>query len=230
MVALGLAVGLPALPAPASDEVATGDPAEQPAAEKSAEGAAAADVPGSQPAVVEPSVADEAGAVVKKTLTAALEVARGEGTRDEKLVALRSVARDILDTRAMGLVAIGDELAKHPQEQQDEYFELFNHLIVRAYLQKLLLFRNPRFGYSKPRIEGDFVNVGTKIITVKDEYRVDYQMGQREGGWGARDVIVEGISLAENYREQFSSLLRERSFEELLDLMRRKTQRVRETE
>jgi ABC-type transporter MlaC component len=40
-------------------------------------------------------------------------------------------------------------------------------------------------------------------------------------------VIVEGMSLSENYREQFSSLLRGRSFEELLDLMRRKTNQLR---
>ena len=44
----------------------------------------------------------------------------------------------------------------------------------------------------------------------------------------ATDVIVEGISLSDNYYEQFSSLLRGRSFEELLDLMRRKTRRLRE--
>ena len=118
---------------------------------------------------------------------------------------------------------MGDLLAAQPPQQQEEYLELFDHLMVRAYLQKLLLFRNPRFGYGKPRSEGDVVIVGTKIITAKDEYHVDYEMREREGRWAATDVIVEDISLTENYNAQFASLLRDRSFAELLDLMRRKT-------
>ena len=118
-------------------------------------------------------------------------------------------------------------LAAQTPEKQEEYFELFDHVIVRAYLSKLLLFRKPRFGYRKPRREGDVVIVGSKVITTKDEYYVDYEMRERDGRWVATDVIVEGISLSDNYYEQFSSLLRGRSFEELLDLMRRKTQRVR---
>jgi phospholipid transport system substrate-binding protein len=121
----------------------------------------------------------------------------------------------------MGRRAIGDVLAAQPAERQEEYFDLFDQLIVRAYLQKLLLFRNPRFGYREAQSQGDIVIVGTKIITSKDEYHVDYQMRERDGRWLATDVIVEGISLTENYRAQFSSLLRDHSFDELLDLMRR---------
>jgi phospholipid transport system substrate-binding protein len=188
---------------------------------------AAAEPSAAEPAADEPA-ADEPAAVVREILDSALEIVRGEGTRDEKLVTLRTVARDILDTRAMGRRAMGHALAAQPPAQQEEYLELFDHLIVRAYLSKLLLFREPRFDYGTPRNQGDVVIVGTKIITSKDEYLVDYEMREREGHWSATDVIVEGVSLTKNYHSQFSRLLRDRSFEELLDLIRRKTQRLRE--
>jgi phospholipid transport system substrate-binding protein len=161
-------------------------------------------------------------AVVKRTLDAALAAARAGGTRDENLASLRAVARDILDTKTMGRRAIGDVLAKQPPEQQAEYLDLFDEVMVRAYLQKLLLFRSPRFEYGDPRRAGDAVVVPTRIVTAKDEYRVEYEMRQRDGRWAATDVIVEGISLTDNYREQFAGLLRDRSFSELLDLMRAK--------
>src|SRR5262249_26814451 len=160
-------------------------------------------------------------AVVRKTLDAALEVVHADGTPDEKLASLRAVARDILDTRAMGRRAIGDVLATQPPARQDEYLELFDQLIVRAYLQNVLLFRNPRFVYGEPRRKDDVVIVGTEIVTAKDEYHVDYEMRERDGRWVASDVLVEGVSLTDNYRAQFASLLRDRSFDELLDLMRR---------
>src|SRR5262249_49879268 len=101
--------------------------------------------------------------------------------------------------------------------------QLFDQLIVRAYLQKLLLFRDPRFAYGEPHGSGDRVIVPTTIVTAKDEYHVDYEMSQRDGRWIATDVIVEGVGLTDNYRSQFANLLRDRSFQELLDLMRSKT-------
>jgi phospholipid transport system substrate-binding protein len=165
----------------------------------------------------------QAVAAVKKTLDAALDIARASGSRDEHLASLRTVAKDILDTRAMGRRAIGDSLAAQPPAQQEEYLALFDEVIVRAYLQKLLLFREPHFGYGEPRQNGDVLIVPTTIATSKDEYHVDYEMRERNDRWVATDVIVEGISLTDIYRDQFASLLRDRSFEELLELMRRKT-------
>ena len=179
------------------------------------------------PALSGAATPDDTVAAVRKTLDAALEVVQAGGTPDEKLASLRAVARDMLDTRVMARRAIGDVLAAQPPERQEEYLELFDQLIVRAYLQKLLLFRSPRFVYDHPRRKGDVTIVGTQIVTAKDEYHVDYEMTERDGRWVATDVIIEGISLTDNYRAQFSSLLRDRSFAELLDLMRRTT-RVQE--
>lgn len=185
-------------------------------------------VPALALALIGAATSDGAVAAVKKTLDAALAIARAGGSRDENLAALRAVARGFLDTRAMGRRAMENVLAAQPPEQQEAYFALFDELIVRAYLQKLLLFRDPQFAYGEAQGDGDVVTVRTKIITAKDEYHVDYEMRQRDGHWAATDVIVEGISLTDNYRSQFASLLRDRSFQELLDLMRSKTRPARE--
>jgi phospholipid transport system substrate-binding protein len=175
------------------------------------------------PALVAAAPPEEPVASVKRTLDAALAVAQAAGTRDENLASLRAVARDILDTRAMGRRAMGDVLAAQPPEQQAEYLELFDEVMVRAYLQKLLLFRAPHFSYGDPRRSGDAVIVTSRITTSKDEYRVEYEMRERDGRWLATDVIVEGISLSDNYKSQFRDLLRDRTFAELLQLMRAKT-------
>jgi phospholipid transport system substrate-binding protein len=172
---------------------------------------------------------DEAAAVVQHALDAALATATAQKTRDENLAALRTVAGGFLDTKAMGRRAIGDALAAQPAPQQAEYLALFDELLVRAYLQKLLLFRSPRFLYGEPRRDGDVVIVPTRIATTKDEYKVDYDMREHDGRWLATDVVVEGISLTDNYREQFASILRDRSFAELLDVMRTKLGRAKPT-
>ena len=176
---------------------------------------------GAAPSGAAPSA--DAVAAVKKALDGALAIARSGASRNEQLASLQAAARDFLDTRAMGRRAVGDVLAAQPPAQQDEYLALFDQLMTRAYLQKLLLFRDPHFGYGEPRRADDALIVPTTIATAKDEYHVEYEMRQRDGRWVATDVIVEGISLTDNYKAQFANLLRDRSFAELLDLMRNKT-------
>ena len=50
------------------------------------------------------------------------------------------------------------------------------------------------------------------------------------GRWLATDIVIEGISMTSSYADQFTSLLRDRSFDELLDLMRRKVDHFRGAE
>jgi len=171
---------------------------------------------------------DGAGRAVDETLKHAHSIVMGEGERTAKLLSLHDVASHLLDTRAMGHRALGRELAEQPPEQQEEFLELFDLLMVRAYLQKLLLFRNPSFTVVRAEAGEDRVLVYTKIFTAKDEFLVDYEMRLRGERWRATDVVIEGISLTRNYRSQLRALLRSHDFPELLERMRIKTRMLAE--
>ena len=168
-----------------------------------------------------PDAADPLDAV-RAALDRAREVVDVDAPRAEKLESLRGTARELLDTRAMGRHALGATLDARSASEREAYFALFDEVIVRAYLQKLLLFSKPRFGYAPPRVDGDDAFVRTKILTGGDAYFVDYTLVRRGDRWWATDVIVEGMSLSDSYREQFTSLVRSRGFEGLLELMRRR--------
>jgi phospholipid transport system substrate-binding protein len=173
------------------------------------------------------AAADGAGRVVQDTLGQARAVVLRDAPREQKLAALRELARHLLDTRGMGRRAIGPRLAAQPPAQQAEFLDLFAELIVRSYLQKLLLFRQPRFAFGEEEPRDDTVLVHTRIVTDKDDYFVDYAMRQAGATWVAADIVIEHVSLTQNYAQQFNELLRARSFEELLALMRRKVAGLR---
>jgi len=174
-------------------------------------------------------VAAPAGAVdaVRDTLGKARAVVLTDDTHEQKLEALHELARHLMDTRAMGRRAIGPKLAEQSAAQQEEFLKLFDELIVRSYLQKLLFFRQPRFAFGKEEVGQDTVLVHTRILTDKDEFFVDYEMHQHDGAWVASDVVIENISLTKNYAQQFQELLRSRSFDDLLELMRTKVAGLR---
>src|SRR5262245_15471521 len=169
------------------------------------------------------------GAVVavRDTLAKAGAVVRTQEPDEQKYAALRELARGLMDTREMGRRAIGGRLAEQPAAEQEEFLRLFDELIVRSYLQKLLFFRRPRFAFGQEDVGDEAVLVHTRILTENDEFLVDYEMRQRDGVWVASEVVIEGIRLTQNYSEQFAGLLRSRSFSELLELMRTKVAGLR---
>ncbi len=166
--------------------------------------------------------AETPSAAVRRTLDKASVLAGTDLTREQRLEALRGVVGELLDTRAMGRQALGPLLWDRSQNEQEEFLELFDELILRSYLQKLFLFPNPKFRLAREEQRGDSASVRTELLTTKDVYHVNYEMRREGDRWLATDIVVEGVSLASNYASQFASVLRDRSFEELLELMRRK--------
>jgi phospholipid transport system substrate-binding protein len=169
---------------------------------------------------------DGAAEAVRATLSQAQQIVVGPAERNEKLASLRLLARELLDARTMARRAMGRELATRSEEEQEEFLDLFEELIVRAYLQKLLFFREPEFAYGDAELQGEVTIVPTRILSAKDEYFVNYEMSRRDGRWLATDVVIEGISITRNYRSQFQTILRRQSFEELLARMQRTTRRL----
>jgi phospholipid transport system substrate-binding protein len=54
------------------------------------------------------------------------------------------------------------------------------------------------------------------------DFEIDYKLLLNGGGWKVYDVVIEGISLVGNYRQQFGSILNNETFESLLQRLREK--------
>jgi phospholipid transport system substrate-binding protein len=71
-------------------------------------------------------------------------------------------------------------------------------------------------------IDGSRATVRTVLVSEKDgTLPVDYRLASLDGRWTVDDVVVDGVSLAGNYRAQFSKIIRTSSYETLLRRMRK---------
>jgi phospholipid transport system substrate-binding protein len=52
---------------------------------------------------------------------------------------------------------------------------------------------------------------------------MDYRLLVKDGRWSAYDIIIDGVSLVSNYRSQFQKIIRESSFEELVNKLRERS-------
>jgi phospholipid transport system substrate-binding protein len=79
--------------------------------------------------------------------------------------------------------------------------------------------------YSDPTesIEGDQATIRTKILTKqRSEVPVDYRLLREGDRWRVYDVVIEGVSLISNYRNQFNKIIQTSSFNDLIAKLRAK--------
>jgi phospholipid transport system substrate-binding protein len=158
----------------------------------------------------------------KQVLGKSHDIVVGPGERKQKVTALNDLLRGFLDTDAMGRKAMGKHLDGRDPAQVREFLDVFRELFVRTYVQRLLLFDVPEFGYRSEDIQGDGASVGTEIVTPKDRFAVNYRMRKAADGWHATDILVEDASLGENFRSQFDAALAKESFDSLMERLRKK--------
>ena len=117
-----------------------------------------------------------------------------------------------------------------PQEQQ-EFVNLFTDLLEKSYVDKIENFSEEKILYLGEQIEGDSATVKTKVVTKKSvEIPIDYRLLQRAGKWEVYDVIIEGVSLINNYRVQFNKIIRSKSYPDLVRIMKVKLEGENVTE
>jgi phospholipid transport system substrate-binding protein len=115
--------------------------------------------------------------------------------------------------------------AKRTPEERKEFIRLFSELLERTYMKKVEGFSGEKVLYEGEAIERDYATVKIKIVTKKDkDIPVEYRLKKEGNNWFIYDVSIEGVSLVNNYRTQFNSILLQSSYEDLVKRLREKAE------
>ena len=183
---------------------------------------AAADPPPGR--VVSPSATDELrrhfDQVIALTQTRSFAAQDPERRRE----AVRRIAGPLFNWNEMSRRALGHYWGERTRAEQRAFTEQFARIAERAYLapvdempQVVATMREPVRYLGESR-DGKDVVVHTSVAYLRD-LPVDFRMNRRASRWEIHDVVIDGVSAAENYGAQFRRLIAHGSFPELLDRM-----------
>jgi outer membrane protein OmpA-like peptidoglycan-associated protein len=137
----------------------------------------------------------------------------------------RALTHVLFDAPAAARQALGPEWDKRTVAGRDEFARVFSDVFERAY-REIVQGELPRHRQPSVRVIGEEVNgrqaLVRTIVMAKDgrDVRMDYTMGRAADRWRVHDVVINGVSLVENYRAQFARVLRTASYPELLERLR----------
>jgi phospholipid transport system substrate-binding protein len=160
---------------------------------------------------------DQANAVVR-TVDPARDL-------EEPRQAIRDLVNEVIEARAASALALGATWNSRVREDQDEFVRLFSSVLERGFVAAIVTKANMTGGvkvqYLGEFIDGNSASVATTLLSRNGtELPVDYWLVRRGERWKVQDVAIDGVSLIANYRAQFSRVLRDYSYSELIAKMR----------
>jgi phospholipid transport system substrate-binding protein len=174
-----------------------------------------------------PSRAGEPTDQVRGAIDRVLEILKkkdlqGKERRAERRTLLREEISKAFDFNEMAKRSLGPAWRQRTPEERKEYVAIFRQVLENSYLGKIEAYQGEKIRYVKDSVEdGRIATVETLIVTGKgQEIPLNYRMMKEKSDWRVYDVIIEEISLVNNYRSQFGGILQRSSFQDLLARLR----------
>jgi phospholipid transport system substrate-binding protein len=110
--------------------------------------------------------------------------------------------------------------------QQGEFIRLFGKLLGSVYMERIIAYKDEKVVFGKVRQLSDkIVEVQSEVVRSSQSIPIHYRMILENGEWKVYDVVIEGVSLVQNYRSQFREILTNKSPEDLLKILREKVRK-----
>lgn len=165
---------------------------------------------------------------LKQSIDAVIDVLKNKelkknGKEAERRSELRKIIYNRFDFTEMSKRALALNWDKRTPEEQKAFVPLFAKLLEAAYLHKIERYHDEKVVYWQESEDDGYARVRTKIITKdNEEIPVDYMLLHEGAKWMIYDVMIEGVSLVENYRIQFDDIIRSASYDELVNRLKKK--------
>jgi phospholipid transport system substrate-binding protein len=166
---------------------------------------------------------------VRETIDAVLAVLQdkslqGEENTGRRRAKMRQAVFQRFGFEEMAQRALGQYWPKRTPAEKKEFVSLFSDLLERSYITKIESYTDEQqVLYTKESIDQDYASVRTEIVVKRDaNVEVVYQLLRRDGSWQVYDVVIEGVSLVNNYRTQFNNIISRESYEALVKKLKLK--------
>ena len=143
--------------------------------------------------------------------------------RNEKIV---GELNEIMDFQLAAYLSLGKHWKKISKTQKKEFVETFQQYINNYIVEKIDLYTNQKIDIGDSKIvKKGRAELEIGILSGGETLQVNFKLRKnKKKEWRVYDVDIEGVSLITTFRSQFSGVLKNRSFEELLEKLKNPTE------
>ena len=148
---------------------------------------------------------------IQSTVNRASQILSKNISKEEKINALKSVAKETVDIKGVGFYSLGSARKNLNDNQKIEYSKLFEDYFLKSFSSRLAEYTNPEIEVNdKKFLNENYTIVNSLLVGTSDrpEVKIDWRVYTKDPENPLiRDLIIEGLSLARTQKEEFSSIL-----------------------
>jgi len=127
------------------------------------------------------------------------------------------------DFAEMAKRSLGRHWAGRTPEEQREFVTIFAAMLGRSYAGNIESSTSQKVLYTRESEDQSYAEVDTKIVTEnRPPLSINYKLQSVNKEWKVYDLVIEDISVVNNYRSQFDRVIVRSSFEDLVRVMKEK--------
>ncbi len=143
----------------------------------------------------------------------------------EKRVVIRAMLGDALAVDSIARFSLGRHWPRVSAEQRQEYLRLFEDFLLRGSVDRLMRYSGQKFEIreslsGKSRVKYDKLAMVRSHFYDPELIRIDWVVASQSGTFKIVDVVIEGLSLTQTYRDDFTSVVRRQGMDALLGKLR----------
>src|SRR5262249_14796852 len=130
---------------------------------------------------------------------------------------------DRFDFELISRLVLAQNWSKFSAQQKTDFIDAFKKHLSATYRDTLNNFRDETIEIAGSRAEknGD-VTVMTGVKGDSGDAKADYRIRKSDAGWRGIDVIIEGVSLVQNFRSQAQEIVSAEGPDGLIQKLRAK--------
>ena len=177
--------------------------------------------------VIQAGDVEDINSMVKKKVAVIFELLGKQdiekNERNEKIVGELNA---IMDFQLAAYLSLGKHWKKISKTQKKEFVETFQQYINNYIVEKIDLYTNQKIDIGDSKIvKKGRAELEIGILSGGETLQVNFKLRKnKKKEWRVYDVDIEGVSLITTFRSQFSGVLKNSSFEELLEKLKNPTE------
>ena len=140
----------------------------------------------------------------------------GGESREQRWASIGAIISDRFDFRRMSQSVLETNWQEATSEEKRQFVEYFSQYLEDTYRTKIESFTDQHVEYIAEQVRKDRATVDTTLITREKRIPITYRLKDNKGQWMCYDVVLEGVSLVNNYRSTFSAIVKAGGMDGLL--------------
>lgn len=140
-------------------------------------------------------------------------------TKKEEIVGIVK-SRFAADELAQRVLALNWK--SRTDQEKEQFIALFSQVLETTYINRLKSYSDEEVTFNKQIVNNDKGIVYSEIVKNNQEIPIVYRVKEVKGQWLIYDIIIEGVSLVQNYRQQFDQIINHEGYDGLVRRMEEK--------